>query len=500
MVGVGPLIRRGRRDRSLATRGRETPLRLVGDALAARVALAFFSVVSVFAVAHRVPVAVYGIYATAVAFTTLLGTFTDLGSSAVVIREGTATADRSSIAATYLQVRLGLIVVTCLGGALAVPFVFPHDARAAALLSLLSIVFSGPTLISPLGQLYGSMRSFRQSAIVQGFSTLLATLAVLWIWGAPGAVLLVGANVVGGAVGTIWAARVTRSRTGHVFRTIDWARAGAMVKSISALGLAAIVTTAYAKIDGILLLNMKGSHAAGLYAAAVRLLDQSSMVPIAIMTPISPLIATQIRALGRLREDLDRGLKRLELAAGGGLALVIIGTAYWVTLALLGRKFGPSAHLLCILAVSQSWVVLAYVATAKIVHGRLERSYVYVTVAGLVINVGVNVIVIPSFGPYGAAYATIVTELVTVCAYNAVGSRFSAVSRWSSLGLLVAAVGAACAATLWTFHQGPAARDSTSVALIILGLASCLIAMRGVIGLLGSGPAAPTPATEIDSQ
>jgi O-antigen/teichoic acid export membrane protein len=463
----------------------DSTLRLLGDAFAARLLLAAFALVSTVVVAHRVRVGVYGVYATATAFAALLSGFTDLGSSAVVVRDGAREADRIPVARTYLHVRISLIALTCVVGALLVPVTFPGPAQAAAYLALLTILFSGAPLIAPLGQLYGTMRPFRVAAMMQGGATLTATLGAVIVFGQPNARILVLANGAGAVIGTCTAARLSMHWTGNLLTAVDWPRARRMIRAISVLGLAAVVTAAYAKIDSVLLLDLRGSHAAGLYAAAARLLDQTTMVPVAILVPISPVIARAFASNAKLPQALDVALRRIETGSGIALALGTIGVAYWATLIILGTKYRETASLLAILAVAQSWIVVAYVATAKVVHARLERQYVLVTICGLILNVGCNLILIPAYAAYGAAYATLVTEFMTVVAYCWVGRSVTAAPRWRTLGAQIAVSGVACALFLESVRSAIWIRGCVSAALISAAVACGAVGVRSLRSSLG---------------
>jgi O-antigen/teichoic acid export membrane protein len=390
---------------------------MLGDAFVARGAQACFSAVSIFAVAHKVPVSTYGVYAPATAFSAMLLTFMDVGSSAVVVRDAVASDNLSGVAQAYVHTRALLSLVSCFIGAALVPLIFPEQARDAAYLSLITLILSGVSMISPLGQLSGSMRTYKRVALAQGAATLGATLAAVVLLAHPSAVVLVLTNVFGALIGTGLALAAAGRIAGRLAGKPNWLLIRGMARGISLLGLATIITVTYANVDNILLLNLAGSKSAGVYGAAVRLVSQAAIVPAAVLAPVSPMLARQIRSGHRVIASLDQALAKIESMLGLAVALAAIGAAYWATLLLLGKRYERSADIVCLLAITQSWAITAYVSTVKVIQARQERRYIAVTVVGLCINVGVNVVLIPLFKEFGAAYATVVTELATVLGY-----------------------------------------------------------------------------------
>jgi O-antigen/teichoic acid export membrane protein len=166
---------------------------------------------------------------------------------------------------------------------------------------------------------------------------------------------------------------------------------------------------------------------------------------------------------------VDRSLNRLALSAGMGLALGTMGASAWVAGILLGPVSAPAAQLLTILAISRSWVVVAYVATAKLVHGHRERRQLAVALAAVALNVGLNLVLIPRFGATGAAVATIATEALTV-AFFVVGVRPLSGVRVGGRVALVG--GAAVAVALVSLRlEDPVARAALNGLCVVAGVA-----------------------------
>jgi O-antigen/teichoic acid export membrane protein len=427
-----------------ASRGRDSSIRLLFDALGTRLLLAICTVLTIILVSRGAGPRIFGVYASAIAFSTLLLFLTDLGSTTVVVREGITSGSPHVASRTYLQVR-GILIIfsTCLGAAL-VPFAIPHEARSAAWLALGLLVFSGAIVIAPLGQLHGSMAPFRRTGMLQGLATVLLTVIVLVVARRPSAFDLVGASVTAAAISTVYALTATRHWTDGVLKNFDHHAVVVMMRAITLLGFGAAISALYARIDGILLLNLRGPYAAGVYSAAYRFLESTSMVPAAILIPVAPIIVAQLKKSGYVPYVVDRIFIRLECYAGIGLAFITIATGPWLISLLLGNGFKESGRLFGILAIYRGWSILAFIASAKVIHAKRESSYVVVALCGLALNVLLNLFLIPRFGSEGAAFATIVTEALTVSGFVFASSSLS--SARHGLAFVAMALLSSCAA------------------------------------------------------
>ncbi|HEY6759186.1 MAG TPA: oligosaccharide flippase family protein, partial [Baekduia sp.] len=462
----------------LAAKPRDSALKLLSDTIGARLLLAVFSMVNIVLVTRVVGPSVYGIYASATAYAMLLGTLTDLGSASVVVREGILSGDKAKSSRTYLQVRALLILGTVALGAAIVPVAFPAEAWGAAFAALGLLVFSGATIIGPLGQLHGSMRTFRRGATIQGVATMLATIAVVVLWDEPTPLALVLANVAGALVGSLYAVVAARHWTGSQLADADWTAVRKMLSAITLLGFGAVISAAYARVDGVLLLNLGGAHDAGIYQAAYRFLDQSALIPAAAIVPVTPMIVAQLRDHARVSRVVDDVLLKVALVGGIAVSWLTIGSAHWLAVLLLGPQFSETGDICAVLAVYRAWSVLAVFSTSKTIHSRQERRYIAIAVVGLIVNVGVNLALIPRYGAMGAAVATLVTEFATVTAFAMAAQRVSDGRQLRTLALTAFAGALAAAITLGVPKVAPEATQPARALVVLVGFAALAMTYR----------------------
>jgi O-antigen/teichoic acid export membrane protein len=175
------------------------------------------------------------------------------------------------------------------------------------------------------------------------------------------------------------------------------------------LVLSALGAALYLRIDQVMLGQMKGASEVGIYAAAARLSETWYFVAAAIVASSFPYLL-QLRA-----EDPTRYAVRLQQLYDT-LAWVAISLAVIVTLlaplivhVLYGSAFAASAGILQV----HIWAgVFIYMRTAFSKWLVAERMLMFSLVtqgAGAVVNVILNLALIPQWGGLGAAWATVVS-------------------------------------------------------------------------------------------
>ena len=180
------------------------------------------------------------------------------------------------------------------------------------------------------------------------------------------------------------------------------------------IGISGVLIISYARIDQIIVFVISGSGAAGLYGAVYNLIDQAHFVPASVLTSLSPVIAaswpadrTRLLRTSRLTAEL------LAVASLGGLAFAIAAAEPVVRL-IFGPEFTAAAPALPVLAGAFILISFGYLNWNLLVVLGLQRRLLRISVIALVVNLIGNLILVPLVGFMGAAWMTLVTELV-VC-------------------------------------------------------------------------------------
>lgn len=161
------------------------------------------------------------------------------------------------------------------------------------------------------------------------------------------------------------------------------------------------------KTDILMLAPLAGMSAVGLYGAALRMTGVQT-APVAVVSTVITARISEAFAAGR-----DRQGKRLFFAAlafatlyAGSFAAVVIAFSEQVITVVFGDAFSEGAMVLSILAVAQVGAAMNTPASSFMLMTGREGAFSKITSIALLVNVGLNLWLIPKMGASGAALAT----------------------------------------------------------------------------------------------
>jgi PST family polysaccharide transporter len=173
--------------------------------------------------------------------------------------------------------------------------------------------------------------------------------------------------------------------------------------------LGAVAITIYMRIDAVMLEDMSGQREVGIYAAATRLSEIWYVIPLAMLASVFPSVVKVRETNPALYKQ--RLLRLFSLMSGMSLTLAVPIAFLSVPLIRLvyGAKYLDAGPVLAVHIWASLFVFLGSAQEAWNVAEGLLRLSLYRTLCGAVINVGLNLVLIPRYGSLGAAWATVVS-------------------------------------------------------------------------------------------
>jgi O-antigen/teichoic acid export membrane protein len=355
----------------------------------------------------------YGEWSTTFVTLVLVGYFANFGMQGVALREaardpetehewiGAVMLLRLMMLAPLVLVSLGAIVLLHRS----------HEMLIAGLILVLTMPFDG---VGALGLLFQLRVDNRVPMLVLTLRSVLWGAAVLIIYLDHGhmialAIAMATTNAVGSIVQVVavWKLHTRLPRPSRK-------RLREVVRIGLPIGVSGVLILAYARIDQIIVFVISGSGAAGLYGAVYNLIDQAHFVPISVLTSLAPVLAASWPAdRARLLRTSRLTAELLALTSLGGLAFTIAAADPVVRL-IFGAQFSAAAPALPVLAASFVLISFGYLNGNLLVVLGLQRRLLWISLAALAVNLIGNFILVPLVGFMGAAWMTLVTELV-VC-------------------------------------------------------------------------------------
>ena len=354
----------------------------------------------------------FGLLSYALAFVALFTAVANLGLYGIVVRDlvqDPANADTTMGTSFVLSV-LGGFSAFCLS-LLAISYARPDDELAKFIVVLLSLlmVFKATDVVRYWfeSQVQSKYVVWMENGVFLAVSSvkivlLLASAPLMaFIWAIFAESLIVAMGLLGmyawqGGKLTAWSCR--------------FARAKVLLKDSWPLILSGLAIMVYMRIDQIMLGQMLGDESVGIYSAAVRISEVWYFIPMAIAASVFPSIIEAKKQGEALYYERLQKLSdvMLLLALAGAIPMTFLSN--WVVTMLFGRAYALAGSVLAIHIWSGLFVFLGFASGKWFIIEGLQRYYFYRTLFGAVVNVVLNLIMIPQFGVIGAASATVVSQ------------------------------------------------------------------------------------------
>lgn len=185
-----------------------------------------------------------------------------------------------------------------------------------------------------------------------------------------------------------------------------------LLKSSWPMVLSAVGAILYMRIDQIMIKNMLNAHQLGLYAAATKIYEGWIIVPYVLSISLLPAIVT---LKSTSQEKYEENLIRLfALVFWSGIIVAVIATfaGDWITRHTFGTSFEGSSATLAIIMWTAAFTSLGTVSARYLTVEGMEKKIAFRTFIALIVNVLLNLILIPTYGINGAATATLITILI----------------------------------------------------------------------------------------
>jgi O-antigen/teichoic acid export membrane protein len=400
-------------------------------------------------IAHLLGVAGYGAYAYAQSWVYLLLVPAVLGLDLLLVRNVAAYRARFEwgLLNGFLRWTKRVVLATSVGIALlattAASFFFGKSLEPQMLPAFL-VAMSLLPLAALISIQQAAMRGLQRvvfGLLPEAFIRPILFLILLGIaypflgedLGAAGAVGLSG---LAAAVAVLFGARLLRkaipqsvTQAAPTYRVREWMRSVPPLLFLS--GTAMMVTST---IPTLLLGTIKGAEAAGVYAAVGRVSILILFIMLAANAALAPAIAEMYVAgeMARLRRLVMKST-RLMLLFSSPIALCLIVFNRQVLL-IFGEEFTQGGAALSILSLSYLFNVATGSAGTLLTMTGHERDAALAIGASGLLNVILNVALIPGYGLEGAAIAAAVSLfvsnlLLTAFSYKRLGIHASALGR-----------------------------------------------------------------------
>ena len=179
--------------------------------------------------------------------------------------------------------------------------------------------------------------------------------------------------------------------------------------------ISTLIITVYAQMDKVMIKHMIGESDTGLYSAALMICQYWSLIPLAIINSLRPVIM-EYKKDGKEDEYKHEFSRLYKILTWLGLivSLIISLLSSFIMKTVYGETYLPAAGALAIAIWYTTFSVLGVARGNWLVCEEKNQYAKWFVLFGAITNIALNLVLIPAMGINGAAVATLFTQLV-VC-------------------------------------------------------------------------------------
>ena len=361
----------------------------------------------------------FGLLSYAGSFVGLFTAFAALGLDGIMVRELVKTPERrDELLGTAFWLKAGGAILMWIGIAAAVPFTH-NDTQTNILIIIIAfaVIFQAFNVIDFNYQAEVKSKYVVYAQLVSLVISSITKLVFVWLT-AP-LVCFACVFLLDAVVRAMGLLAMYLQNTGKIwYWKWRWETAKDLLRDSWPLFLSGMVISIYMKIDQVMIKEMLGAEQVGLYAAAVRLSEAWYFIPMAITSSVFPAIINAKKQSEALYYQRLQKLYDLMVWLAMAIALPTTFLAPWVIRVLYGEAFLPAAGVLSIHIWAGVFVGLGVACSKWFIVENYIKKNLYRTSIGMVVNVILNLILIPVYGIYGAAMATLLGQMTANFIYD----------------------------------------------------------------------------------
>jgi len=317
-----------------------------------------------------------------------------------------------------LKLSLAFIYITA---TLIIGFVIGYDTR---LIKLLLILGLNQFLISFIAYLRSNLLGlhlFKTDSLISILDrTIMIVLCGLILWTDVTGIKIdimsfVYVQTIAYAVTAVIAFFAVLNKTTNIKIAWNWPFSLMILKKSYPFAILVLLMTFYNRLDAVMIERVLGgdlgAYEAGIYAKGFRLLDSANMIAYLFSVQLLPVFSRMIK----YKENVEQLAKLAFTLLITPALIVAIGCFFYSTelTALINHGNTDSAEVFsilmcCFVAISSTYIF----GTLLTANGNLKQLN-YMALAGILINLVLNIILINYYKAFGSAISSLVTQFLT---------------------------------------------------------------------------------------
>ncbi len=355
----------------------------------------------------------YGIFSYALAFVSLFQGIAKLGLDGIIVRDIVKEPEKTNI---YLGTAFWLKLVAGILTFLLILIISWFTADSIQTFLFINIIAAGIIFQSfeVIDFYYQATVQAKYISIRKIIQLVLSSLIKIYL-------VLVKADLIWFVLVTLFDAVsmaifswliFKKQKQSEFLKYFDKNLAKKLIKDSFPLLLSSIAIMIYMRIDQVMIKNMLGDREVGLYSTAVKLVEIWYFIPTIITSSLFPAIVKAKKISEELYYNRLLMLFSLMVWIAILIALPTTFLSDHIITFLYGAEYFEAAEVLSLGIWAGVFVFLGVARSQWIVAENLQKYVNIYIIGGMLVNLIGNYLLIPDFGIFGAAYATLFSQCI----------------------------------------------------------------------------------------
>ena len=355
----------------------------------------------------------FGLFSYVVAFASLFSSFAKLGLDDIVVRDLVSEPTKINVylgSAFWLKL-IGSIAMLCL------VVIALHFTSSGSMTKLYVLIIASGAIF----QAFEVVDFYFQSQVLSKFISICKMTQLLISSSLKLYLIFINADLfwfvlvslvdqVTLAISLYLAYRYQKK--GEFLKYFDWVIAKKLLKNSWPLIISGFVIMIYMRIDQIMIKDMLGEKELGIYSAAVRICEVWFVIPIIITSSLFPSVVNAKKVSESLYYSRIQHLYSFMFFLSFSIALLMTFLSDWMIVLLYGEPYREAGQVLMINIWAGVFVFWGVASSKWFLSEGLQKFLTINTVIGAIVNVILNFILIPKYGIFGAAIATVISQSI----------------------------------------------------------------------------------------
>jgi PST family polysaccharide transporter len=198
------------------------------------------------------------------------------------------------------------------------------------------------------------------------------------------------------------------------FKRFERGLAKRFLKDGFPMALSGLMVMLYMRVDQVMLTDIAGDTANGIYSTGVRMIEIVYFIPMALADSFFPGIVYSKKHEGEKYEKNMLGFYSIMTYISLFIGIITVIIAIPMMDLLFGAEYDGSGAVLQVFGLSIYATFLTVASGKYLVAENYKKVILLRSLLGLAVNVGLNLIWIPQYGFMGAAYASFISYFIPI--------------------------------------------------------------------------------------